>query len=204
VIIENDEEKISSIRQNEKDLLYLEGDATLDDVLLEAGIEQAKGLICSLSDDSDNLFIVLSARQLNRKLNIISRAVQERSQSKLIKAGADHVVMPENIGGFYMATLINKPSAVEFFSFITREYESDIGFEELHYEDLKEQYKGLPIREMHLRAQTGANIIGYRNKMGTYQVNPGPDTILNEGASFIVLGSKEQLAKLHELVEKEL
>ena len=203
VIIENDEEKISAIRHSEKDLLYLEGDATRDEVLLEAGIEKANGLICSLGDDSDNLFIVLSARQLNPTLNIISRAVKERSQPKLIKAGADHVVMPENIGGFYMATLISKPSAVEFFSFITREYESDIGFEELHYEDLLDEYKGVPIRDMHLRSKTGANIIGYRNQEGAYQVNPGPDTILREGGSFIVLGSREQLDKLHRLVEKE-
>jgi voltage-gated potassium channel len=101
-----------------------------------------------------------------------------------------------------MATLINKPSAVEFFSFITREYESDIGFEELHYEALLDKYQGLPIRDLHLRAKTGANIIGYRNNMGNYQVNPGPDTILRKGDSFIVLGSKEQLAKLHQLIEK--
>jgi len=196
VVLENSPEKIDLIKQSEQDLLFLEGDATKDELLYEAGIERARGLITALGDDSDNLFVVFSARQLNARLTIISRAIQDRSQAKMIKAGANHVVMPENIGAFYMATLVNKPGAVEFFSFITNEYHSDIGFEELAYENLPMEYRGKPISALHLRQQTGANIIGYRDKFGKYIVNPSPDTILERGAKFIVLGSEDQLTKL--------
>lgn len=199
VIIENSEEKIQLIKEGEQDLLFIEGDATRDEILLEAGIERSKGLIAALNDDSDNLFIVLSARQLNQNLMIISRAIHDRTENKLIKAGANHVVMPENIGGFYMATLVNKPRAVEFFSFITNEYHSDIGFEELCYEDLPLADRGKPISALNLRAQSGVNIIGYRNKEGKYMVNPTPDIVLEQDTSFIVLGSEEQLARLQEI-----
>lgn len=108
--------------------------------------------------------------------------------------------MPEQIGGFYMATLVSKPGAVEFFSFITNEYHADIGFEELRYDDLPTDYQGRPIKDLHLRGRTGVNIIGYRDAEGHYQVNPGPETVLQAGASFIVLGSKEQLRALRELI----
>ena len=123
-----------------------------DEVLLEAGIDRAHGLISALREDSDNVFIVLTARQLNPRLKIISRAMQERSQSKLMKAGANHVVMPENIGGFYMAKLISKPGAVEFFSFITNEYPSISVSKELDYFDLPE---GLS-REAHQRPEAAS------------------------------------------------
>ncbi len=202
VIIENDPEKIQLIQEMDQDILYLEGDATQDDTLFEAGIANARGLIAALGEDSENLFIVLSSRQLNPKLTIVSRAIKERSQAKLIKAGANHVVMPENIGGFYMAMLMNKPGAVEFFSFITSEYHSDMGFEELHYHDLPESYQGRPIRDLHLRSQTGANIIGYRDHLGRYQVNPTPEISLQPGEAFIVLGSEEQLRLLREICKK--
>lgn len=203
VIIENDLEKIKVMQESNEDILYIEGDATQDETLQEAGITDARGLISALRDDSDNLFIVLSARQLNSRLTIISRAMKDRSQAKLIKAGANHVVMPENIGGFYMATLINKPGAVEFFGFITNEYHSDIGFEELHYEHLPDGFQGKPISALRLRSQTGANIIGYRNKHGAYEVNPSPEVVLAPNETFIVLGSEEQLERLKALCKKD-
>lgn len=201
VIIDNDPNEIEAIQRSDKDLLFIEGDATQDEILQHAGIERAHGLISALREDSDNLFIVLSSRQLNPRLKIISRAMQDRSPAKLMKAGANHVVMPETIGGFYMATLISKPGAVEFFSFITNEYHSDIGFEELGYFDLPETYQGQPISALHLRPQTGANIIGYRDQLGKYHVNPAPSTVLEPGASFIVLGNEEQLRKLREVCQ---
>jgi voltage-gated potassium channel len=203
VVIENDPEKIERIQQNDTDLLYLEGDATNDEMLEKAGVVHAHGLITALSDDSDNLFIVLSSRQLNPSLTIISRAIKDHTQAKLMKAGANHVVNPENIGGFYMATLVNKPGAVEFFSFIINEYHSDISFEELNYKDLPPEYQGHPIRDLDMRRQTGANIIGYRTSEGRYLVNPGPDIVLAPGTSFIVLGSEEQLEKLRKMCRLE-
>ena len=203
VIIEEDVEKIENIQQTNEDILYIEGDATLDSMLERAGVAKARGLIAALGEDSDNLFLVLSARALNPNLTIVSRAIQPRSQAKLIKAGADHVVMPANIGGFYMAMLMNKPGAVEFFSFITSEYHADMGFEELHYGDLPPEYRGRPISDLDLRSRTGANIIGYRKQNGGYEVNPSPSVSLAPDETFIVLGNKEQLRKLRAICQPD-
>jgi len=202
VVIDHNPQKIELIQKSEEKILYLEEDATHDEVLIKAGIKQASSLISALPDDSDNVFAVLTARQLSPQLNIISRAKDFRFQKKLLMAGADHVVMPEQIGGFYMATLVSKPGAVEFFSFITNEYRSDIGFEEVTYKDLPNACQGKSLRELNLRKETGTNIIGYKAPDSTYHVNPDPSTALSPGASFIVLGSNEQLRKLRAYLEQ--
>lgn len=201
VVIDYTPEKIERLQHSDPPLLYIDGDATQDETLMDAGILRAKAIITALADDSDNLYIVLTARQLNPAISIISRAVAPKAGKKLMKAGANHVVMPEQIGGFYMATLVSKPSAVEFFSFITSENQSDIGFEEVSYEDMPAHLRGLPIQDLHLRLNTGVNIIGYRDGEGRYQVNPPPNVLLKPGCSFIVLGNEEQLKKLHKLLE---
>lgn len=198
VVVENNPVVIETIQKSEGKILYIQDDATHDDALQLAGIKKAKALITALPDDSDNLFIVLTARQLNPRINIISRTSSYRSQRKLQLAGADHVIMPEQIGGFYMATLVSKPGATEFFSYITREAESDIEFEELRYRDMPPSCQGKSIRELHIRRATGSNIIGFKHPDGSYVVNPEPETILVEHSSFIVLGTREQLEKLRQ------
>lgn len=201
VVIENAPLKIEELQRSQDRILYMGEDATHDDVLLKAGIARASALISSLPDDSDNVFAVLTARQLNPKLTIISRSKNFRSEKKLLMAGANHVVMPEQIGGFYMATLFSKPGAVEFFSYITNEYKSDIGFEEVSYADLPEDYQGKTLRELRIREKTGSNIIGHKAPDGHYEVNPAPATILEKGTSFIVLGNSQQLQRLREYLE---
>ncbi len=196
VIVDNDPRKVEILQKAEERYLYIQDDATHDEVLDRAGIDRATAIIAALPDDSDNLFIVFAARQLNPKLNIISRAKNPRSERKLQLAGADHVILPEQIGGFYMATLVSKPGAVEFFSFITNEYQSDIGFEEIRYEEMPESCQNLSIAEMNIRAATGANIVGYKDPEGQYHVNPLPDTVLLPNSSFIILGSHDQLKAL--------
>ncbi|TAK44549.1 MAG: hypothetical protein EPO28_04710 [Saprospiraceae bacterium] len=97
---------------------------------------------------------------------------------------------------FCARSLVTKPGATEFFSFITREYESDIEFEELSYAEMPESYQGKSIADLHIRKEIGANIIGFKQPNGGYVVNPGPEIKLVEKSSFIVLGNKEQLEKL--------
>jgi len=203
VIIDHDEEQIKAIQTSEDKFLYLHDDATHDDALLKAGIRRARALVLAMPDDMSNVFAVLSARQLNKNINIVSRVASPKSEQKLRLAGASHVVMPEQIGGFYMATLISKPGAVEFFSFITDEYQSDIGFEEVCYEDAPPHFQDKAIRDLHLRRETGVNIIGYRTPDGTYVVNPGPEVLLVPHSAFIVLGDHAQLEKLHQFLKKE-
>ena len=196
VIIDQSAEAIEHIRSSPDKLLYIHGDATQDEVLEEAGINRAEAIICALPDDSENVFIVITAKNINPRMNIISRAKQVKSKRTLLLAGASHVIMPEQIGGFYMATLVSKPGAVEFFTFITRESESDISFEEIRYEDLPQACQGKSIKEMGLRKHSGANIIGKINSAGNYDVNPTPNAILAPAESFIVLGNHAQIELL--------
>jgi voltage-gated potassium channel len=201
VIIEENEEKFSLPEFEDEDLLYVIGDATRDEVLVEAGISQATSLITALNDDSDNLFIVLSAKELNAGMRIVSRAHQARSRQKLRKAGANHVIMPEQIGGFYMATLISKPGAVEFFSYVTNELDSDIGFEEIRYDQLPEKLRGKQLLDLGLRLHSGVNVIGHRLTGGKYDVNPSPETIMQPGGSFIAVGSQPQILALRKYLK---
>lgn len=202
VVVEHNKTVIEEIQRSGEDILYIEDDATHDEALQQAGVSRAKALITVLPDDSENLFIVLTARQLNPKLNIISRATEAKSQRKLALAGANHVIMPEQIGGFYMATLVSKPGATEFFSFITRESESDIEFEEIHYENLPAFCRNKTISELHIRKETGANIIGFKHPDGRYEVNPGPETTLVGHSSFILLGTQAQLESLKNYIKR--
>lgn len=201
VVIEMDEEEIEEIQKSELKILYLEGDATHDEVLQEAGIMHARGLVSSLGDDSDNVFTVLTARQLNKKLQIISRARMPKTKKKLELAGANQVIMPEQIGGFYMASLISRPGAIEFFSFLANQRISEVNMRALKYEDFPEKYQGKSIAEMKFRDATGANVIGFQKPDGNYTVNPSPDMTIQKGCSFIVLGNVEQLNKLDKFLQ---
>lgn len=194
------EKKLSKTDEDDskKNHIFITDDATHDDALIRAGITRAKAIITALPNDTENLFTVLSARQLSKKIKIISRAFDPRSEKKLKMAGANHVIMPEQIGGYYMATLVNKPGAIDFFSFITNEYVSDIGFEVIKYEDFPESCRGKRIQDLNIRENSGTNIIGYKDKNGHYTINPGPTTVVDKGSSLIVLGSDEQLIRLKE------
>lgn len=203
VVIENDAAVIDIIQKNKDKILYIQDDATRDEALQEAGIMRAKALITALPDDSNNLFIVMTARQMNSKLDIISRTSDSRSKRKLELAGANHVIMPEQIGGFYMATLVSKPGATEFFSYLTRDVESDIDFEEVRFMDMPSNYRNKTIRELDMRRETGANIIGFKQPDGGYIVNPGPETKLVENSSLIVLGTQEHLKNLRIYLSKQ-
>lgn len=199
VVIDFQEQKTNQLEGH--DILYICDDATHDEALQKAGIKNAKTIICALPDDTDNVFIVISAKNLNPSINAISRAKEGKTQKKMLMVGADHVIMPEQIGGFFMATLVSKPGAVEFFSFIARDYESDIEFEELGYNDLPNNCKGKSVFEMGLRANTGTNIIGFMDKDGSFKVNPSPQTILTPNTTFIILGSRKQILALRRFLE---
>lgn len=192
VIIEEAEETIKEIRQ-EKKMIFLKGDATDDEALEEAGIHRAKALITCLPEDADNVYVVLTARQLNPKLHIVSRATKPSVETKLKRAGADHVITPEQVGGFFMATLVGQPDVIEFFRIITNHQKASISFEEIDFEKLSTPYESKTIRELNIRTHTGANVIGLKMPDGEYIVNPSPDTVIQPKMRLIVLGNAEQI-----------
>lgn len=197
VVIENDKEIIEKL--DELGVLNIQGDATTDEVLLKAGIENASNLIIALPSDADNLFVVLSARQLNKKIKIISRASKESSYSKLKIAGADNVIMPDKLGGDHMASLVTTPDVIEFVDRLTIEGETTANLEEISVNDLPKIYQNKTILDLDLRKKTGCTVIGYRNPDKDYIINPDANLTLVEGSHLIVLGRPEQIKKLREL-----
>ena len=198
VVVEQKKEIIATINHRYSELI-LEGDATLDEILLKAGIKKAKALITTLPIDADNVFIVLSARALNPKLSIISRASEDNSDKKLKIAGADNVIMPDKLGGAHMASLVMKPDVIEFVDFITGQGGDNIGLEEITFEALSSQYQNKTIRDLEIRNRSGANIIGFKTAEGDYVINPSPDTVLIPNAKLFVLGTSEQINRLKEM-----
>ena len=198
VAIEIDEKIIAEMRDI-NNLLFVEGDATKDEVLIQAGISNAKAIITSLPNDAANVFVVLTARELNPRLKIISRASEDSSEGKLKRAGANNVIMPDKIGGTHMATLVTRPDVIEFLDYITGKI--NIRLEEILYSNLNDRLKGKSIRDLEIRNKTGANIIGFKTGDGHYIINPEPDTVMKPDAKLFVLGTQEQVSKLLEILK---
>ncbi len=198
VVIEKDKE---IIERHESEVLFVEGDANEDETLLQAGIERAHYLITAVPDDAANLFIVLSARQLNKNLFIISRASQVTSQKKLQFAGANKVIMPDKIGGDHMASLVVMPDLITFMDKLSVEGEHTTNLEEVEIEDFTGQVDCNSLRDLDLRRKTGCTIIGYIDPDGKYIINPEADLKLEPKGKVIVLGRPEQIRKLNEMFQ---
>ena len=195
VIIEQDKELIDKFK--DEDLLFVFGNANEDDTLKEAGIAKASTLITALPEDADNLFVVLSARQINNKLCIISRASQETSYDKLKLAGADNVILPDRIGGDHMASLVVVPGLVEFIDNLSIVGNKNVNIEEVPVEKLYNTQTPKTIKDLDLRRQTGCTVIGFKGADGEYLLNPEADTVLIPNSKIIVLGRPEQIEKLN-------
>lgn len=201
VVIESNTKNFEEWLQNNSWLAYIAGDATDDDTLIKAGIEKASALITTLPEDADNVFIVLSARSLNPDIKIISRASHSASLSKLKKAGADHVISPDRIGGTHMATLVSKPDVIEFIDFLSGEEGASTSMESVAYKNLPPQLRDKSLHEIMLWKKTGVNCIGIKSVDGKFIINPPEDTVISEGMKVIVLGTKDQINNMKHNVE---
>lgn len=202
VILDKRDNVISRIREN-PNLLYIKGDATHEDVLEQAGINRARALIATTPNDADNVFVVLTARSMNPGLTVISRASEIESQMKLKRAGATNVIMPERIGGQRMAKLVHQPDVVEFIEYILLQKTKDVILEELSCKILSQRFVGKSIADLKVREQTGANIIGIKISGARYVFNPDPNMILSRNDQLFVLGNREQINKLKEVMKSE-
>jgi len=195
VVVERDKETVEKF--NSELVPFVLGNANEDEVLTQAGIGKASCLISALPSDADNLFVVLSARQINRDLRIISRASQETSYKKLKLAGADNVILPDRIGGDHMASLVVIPDLIEFIDNLAIVGKSNINIEEVSVDKLYDSSDIKTIRDLDLRKKTGCTVIGFKNIDGEYVVNPGADVALVPNSKIIVLGRPEQIQKLN-------
>lgn len=173
---------------------FIKGNATNDEVLLEAGIKNARALISTLPVDADNLFVVLSAKQLNPNITIISRASQDSSVNKLKIAGASNVIMPDKIGGAHMATLVMLPDVAEMLSILGTKNNT-----EFRVAELKAQ-KSISLIELDLWRKTNCTILGIKEDVNKYILNPPSNYTLREGEGLIVMGSDAQIAAAKKIV----
>ena len=195
LVIDNDSEVLPD---DFEEFHYLEGDATLDETIEKAGVQHATALISALDEDAENLFVVLTARQLNDKIKIVARASQASTENKLKFAGADHVVMPNRIAGDYMSSMIVNRGLVDFMDNITDRGSEGVNLEEVPFDHIFNDREKCSIKEVQLRSNTGCTIIGYRHPDGHYEINPGPDSQVQNGGHLVVIGNKEQIAGLRE------
>jgi len=178
---------------------YVRGDATDDKTLVKANISNASHLITTMPSDADNLYVVLSSRQMNKKLTIISRASNDTSYSKLKVAGATNIIMPDKIGGNHMASLIVTPDLVEFVERISIEGRDETNLEEISANDLPIEFINKTLIDLNIRKKTGCLVIGYKTPNNQYIINPGADVVLVPNSHIILLGNTDQINKLHEL-----
>lgn len=187
-------------KERNPDITFIDGDAAGEDILKEAGIERARGIISCLPEDPQNVFVVLTARQLNKELHIVTKASDERNVIKLQKAGADRVISPKQIAGHRMAAVSIQPSIVNFLEVLSTGGEDSVRIESLRVEK-DSPLIGKTLKESNIGSHTGAVIIGILDSEGSARMNQSSlatlsSMVLHEGDELMALGNEEQLASL--------
>jgi voltage-gated potassium channel len=192
IVIERDPAKVADL--SDLGVIVLVRDATLEESLREAGVEHARGLAACLPDDADNVYVVLSARDLNPALHIVARAAEEQAESKLIRAGANRVVAPTIIGGHRMAMALTKPAVDDFIGSITAN-KLELAFEQLEVEP-SSSLVGQKLSETTIRSELDIVVVSIRRSDGDILFNPSGDAVIENGDMLIAIGHAESLMKL--------
>ena len=192
VVIETDQEKLVELA--EAGVITLARDATLESTLREAGVTEARGLATCLPNDADNVYVVLTARDLNPKLHIVARAAEEQAEAKLIRAGANRVVAPTILGGHRLAVALTKPAVGDFIDSLTV---NTLGlvFEQLEVGP-NSVIVGKKLRETNIRSELDIVVVSIQRGDGEMIFNPSGETQIAAGDILIAIGKAESLMKL--------
>ena len=197
VVIEGD--PLVAERLVEQGYLVVEGDATEDQGLKKAGVARAKALVAVVSNNVNNLYITLSAREMSRKENpelyILSRATDPSASEKITRAGADRVISPYAIGGMRIVQALLRPTVSDFMDVATQASGMDLMFEELKVSE-KSGLHGVAIKDSGIRQGFDVIVIAIKKPSGRMVFNPGPEVIMQVGDVLIVLGDRDQLNRL--------
>jgi voltage-gated potassium channel len=196
VVIERDPALVEELGAGH--VLHVGGDATEESVLQQAGVERAKSLATVLPHDADNLLVTLTARSLNRDMVIIARASQERTESKLLSAGATRVLNPYQHAGRLVALQLLHPSVTEFIEVVSRRGEDDLSLEEIQLA-AGSSLAGVPLRDAPIRREMNVIVVGVQRRGAELIFNPQPDFAPADGDVLVVLGRRENLQKLAKL-----
>lgn len=204
VVIEEHAEVIEKLMDVYPKILVVQGDATKDDVLSSAGIENASGLITALSEDTSNLYVVISARALNKHLTIVARAIHSHAATKMYKAGATHVISPNLTEGRRMAATVLRPSVVSFLDVMMHDQEMDLRLEEVRVSE-NSSFAGKSLRQLELPQKTGLIVIAIVKQQGgkaDFHYNPQSSAVVQGGDSLIVLGDAARVRNLEKLIQE--
>lgn len=198
VLVERDEERVENLLERlGKDIPVVIGDATDDETLLQAGLERARGLVSCISSDKDNLVVAFSARTLRPEMRIVSRCSDQRDMQKLLKAGVDAVVTPDQIGGLRLVSELVRPTAVSFLDSMLRD-KGQLRIEEVTIAP------GAPLAEQSLGELRGEKdldlmVIAVRTADGSWRYNPPDSTPLSPGTGLIFMGNPDARTLIEEM-----
>ena len=195
VVIDSSAERVSSVRG-----LSLCGDATDEDVLRSAGISRARALITALNGDAENLYVTLTARSMRPDLFIVARTSSESAAAKLLQAGANRVVNPQDLGGARMAALAVQPDVVEFLDIVMHDGSLEFRLEQVEVPRVS-PVAGETLRSARLHALTGALVLAIRHPGEEFLTNPPPETTVAGGDVLVVIGNVSQIEALRSLTE---
>ncbi len=199
IVIDKDENIIEELK--EKDINYVHGDATSEEVLNHARIDKAKGLVATLSKDADNVFVVLTARQLNADLHIVARAIDHTAHKKLKRAGANYTVSPNEIGGRKIAAMMLKPSTTYFMDNVIQSDDITLDLEEIEIQRHSE-ICNKPLKDAKIASRTGLIVLAIRKQHAEeFRFNPGADEFLQPHDKIIVIGKHEQIEVLRKMAK---
>ena len=197
VVVDNNPERVEPAIL--AGMLAVAADSTRDETLRQVGIDRARGLVAALSTDADNLFVLLSAKGLNPKIYVATRAAEEGAEEKMRRAGADAVFAPYSITGHRLAQSLLRPHVVQFLDFTTNDIGMDISIEQVRVSEASEVVSKT-IREMQLRRNVGVIVMAIRRGDGRMLFNPPADTAVEAGDFLIVMGRQDDLTTLEALL----
>lgn len=199
VVVEKEPELTAKLEQEQVPLVS--GDASDDESLLRAGIRRAKALVSVTSRDEDNLFITLSARQLNPSLYIVSRCSDQAARNKFLSAGASRVVSPYQTAARHMAAAVLHPTVADFLEAVTAVEERDLALEEIAVAAGSHLY-GKTLAEAAIQENCGAVVVAIRAPDGRFHTNPPDNRPLSMGDTLIIMGTGEQLDGVERLCKR--
>jgi voltage-gated potassium channel len=197
VVIERDIDRVA--KMVERGILHVPGEATDEDNLLTAGVQRARGLVAALKTDSDNVFVTLSSRQLNPQLFILARGGEEKSERKMLAAGANKVVCPYSMGAHRMAQTILSPTVTDFLELTLMDATRDIQMEEMPV-DPASKLINVALQDSGIRKDLDLIIVAVKKATGDMFFNPSSQTELEAADTVIAIGEKENLARLNKML----
>jgi voltage-gated potassium channel len=196
VVIDNNQEVIQKFE--DEGMIFYKGDSTQDKTLIAAGIKRAKGIVCALPSDAENLYVILTAKELNPNIYVLSRSEEEESEHRLLRAGADRVISPYKLGGTRMAMAILRPAMLDFIEITTRRQSLELRMEEFEICD-GSPIIGTSLKDSDIRHHYGLIVVAIKKDSGKMIFNPYANYTIEKGDKLIAMGEDENMKRFSQV-----